>query len=206
MNIVQSLYEYNPWWEKGYKLKSIIERNKVLSCLYPLVETPDIVMLTGLRRVGKTITMKCLIQHLIEQKKVDPMHCFYISMDDYQLKSYSLQDTVNEYRKLHKISIKTQVYLFFDEVTYIQDFQIQLKNLYDKGTVKCFASSSSSSLLKDDSAHLTGRKRIVEIKPLDFEEYLQFKKITVSHADQGLLNSYFEDYMQIGGMPEYVLR
>lgn len=57
--------------------------------------------------------------------------------------------------------------MFLDEITYVEGFQQQLKNLFDRG-VKCFVSSSSSSILRDDS--------------------------------------YIEDYMQVGGMPEYVLR
>ena len=206
MRIEQILYEYNPWWEEDYKLDSIIKREAVLSPLYPLLDSPDILLLTGLRRVGKTITMKCLIDHLIHTKKIEAKHCFYISMDDYNLSKLSLSDVVDAYRKIMKVSVKQKVYVFFDEITYIENFQIQLKNFYDKGIVKCIASSSSSSVLKDDSANLTGRKRIIEINPLTFDEYLKFKKITLSKSDKGLLDSYFLEYMQAGGMPEYILR
>jgi predicted AAA+ superfamily ATPase len=205
-NIEQLFFQYNPWWEDGFQVKKIIKREQLLSTLYPLMETPDIIILTGLRRVGKTITMKSLIQYLINKKNITPTHCFYISMDDYQLESYRLIDVINEYRKLMKLSVKDNIIVFFDEITYIDNFQIQLKNIYDKGHVKCIVSSSSSSILKDDSAHLTGRKRIVEINPLDFDEYLQFKNIKVSKADEAILETYFTEYMQIGGMPEYVLR
>ena len=41
--------------------------------------------------------------------------------------------------------------------------------------------------------------------PLDFDEYLQFKEVSIKKADSHLLESYFEEYMQDGGMPEYVL-
>ncbi len=205
MIIDQLLYQYNPWWEGGCQLGAVIERQAVLSQLYPLMKTPDIVMLTGLRRVGKTITMKCLIKYLIEVKGVLPQHCFYISMDDYAVSKMTLAEVVDSYRRVMKVSIKQKIYVFLDEITYIKDFQIQLKNFYDKGNTKCIVSSSSSSVLKDDSASLTGRKRIVEINPLDFEEFLIFKKINLSNSDGNLLDGYFTDYMQIGGMPEYVL-
>ena len=206
MNIEPLYYQYNPWWEGKYKLDSFIKREQILTALYPLTGFPDIIMLTGLRRVGKTITMKYLVQYLIEQKAVMPQHCFYISMDDYQLRNLSLIDVIDQYRQIMKISVKQKIYVFFDEITYIEDFQIQLKNIYDKGNVKCFVSSSSSSVLKDDSALLTGRKRIIEINPLDFNEYLTFKHIHISKADERLRETYFLEYMQTGGMPEYVLR
>ena len=206
MEIGSLFHQYNPWWEKGYSFDSVIERAHVLLSLYSSIKTPEVIVLTGLRRVGKTTTMKCLIRHLIDDLAVAPAHCFYVSMDDYQLGTTSLIDVIDAYRKVMKISVKEKIYVFFDEITYVNNFQIQLKNLYDKGNVKCIVSSSSSSILKDDSAYLTGRKRIVEINPLDFEEYLKFKNIRISKADQGLLETYFLDYMQIGGMPEYVLR
>ena len=206
MEIDQLFYQYNPWWEDGYQLESVVAREQILSYLYPLLDTPDVIMLTGLRRVGKTITMKCLIRYLIEEQNIAPHHCFYVSMDDYQLSRLSLTDVLDTYRNLMKISVKQKIYLFFDEITYIKDFQVQLKNFYDKGNIKCIISSSSSSALKDDSAYLTGRKRIVEINPLNFNEYLKFKNIHLSKADKGLLESYFLEYMQVGGMPEYVLR
>ena len=206
MSIETLLHQYNPWWGPGELLEGVLERPKVLNTLYSLMSSPDVIMLTGLRRVGKTTTIKCLIRYLIKQEGIDPAHCLYVSMDDYQLSKMSLDEVLGAYRQLKKLSVKQKIFVFFDEITAVEDFQIQLKNIYDKGGVKCVVSSSSSSVLKDDSAYLTGRKRIIEINPLDFEEYCLFKSIELSKADQGLLSSYFVDYMKVGGMPEYVLR
>ncbi len=205
MDFEALFHQYNPWWTGELSIASTIERKNVLSQLYPLMENNDVIMLTGLRRVGKTITMKSLIYYLLETKKIVAQHCFYISMDDYQLKNLSVMDVIDHYRQVMKITFNEKIYVFLDEITHINDFQIQLKNLYDKGNVKCVVSSSSSSLLKDDSAFLTGRKRMIEINPLDFEEYLLFKNIQVMPADKGLLETYFSDYMKTGGIPEYVL-
>lgn len=205
MDFEALFHQYNPGWADEDVIIAGIERKAILATLYPLMETPDVIMLTGLRRVGKTVTIKYLIRYLIQQKNIHPSHCFYVSMDDYQLKDFSLIDVINEYRKVMKLSVREKIYVFLDEITYVNDFQIQLKNLYDKGQVKCVVSSSSSSLLKDDSAFLTGRKRIVEINPLDFSEYCLFKNIHISSADNHLLETYFLEYMKTGGIPEYVL-
>lgn len=204
-DLKELFYEYNPWWSGDMPDMVMIERPAILSSLYPLMQTRDVIMLSGLRRVGKTSTIKYLIRYLIQQEKINPAHCFYISMDDYQLKNLSITDVINAYRIIMKLSVTEKIFVFLDEITYAADFQIQLKNLYDKGHVKCIVSSSSSSLLKDDSAHLTGRKRIVEINPLNFEEYCLFKNIHVAPADERLLETYFLEYMKTGGIPEYVL-
>ncbi|MBK9503073.1 MAG: AAA family ATPase [Leptospiraceae bacterium] len=123
--------------------------------------------MTGLRRVGKTSLMKLSIQHLLE-KGIKPKNIFYISMDDYVFKNSTIHEIVALYRKIQKVKADEKVYLFFDEVAYKNDYDIQLKNLFDKENAKIVATSSSSSLLRDKKAYLTGRATIVEIQPLDF--------------------------------------
>jgi len=88
---------------------------------------------------------------------------------------------------------------------YKKDFNQELKNLYDLENVKIFASSSSASLLRDKKAFLTGRTRTIEIEPLDFKEFLLFKNYSVKKSEKYILEKYFEEYMEYGGMPEYVL-
>src|SRR3989339_1525706 len=198
-------YRYNPWWESDFQLEKIIERVRIMSLLEKSLKDRNIIMLTGLRRVGKTTSLKLLIKKLIDKEKIDPKRIFYISLDDYLIKDKNISEIVDEFRLIHKISFKEKIYLFFDEVAYKKDFAIQLKNLYDSQNVKIFASSSSASILKNQKSYLTGRNTIIEIMPLDFEEFLQFKNIRLSKSDEHLLIAYFEDYMKTGGIPEYVL-
>ncbi|WP_197051145.1 ATP-binding protein [Sulfurospirillum cavolei] len=197
-------YKSNPWWEESFILNAI-QRDIYLNELEGYIDNKDIIFLTGLRRVGKTTLLKGIINLLLHVKKIDPKYIFYISLDLYALEGLSIADIVTEYRKLHKLPNSQMIYLFFDEVTSKKSYQQELKNLYDLGGVKIYASSSSASLLKDSQAFLTGRQRLVEVMPLSFEEYLQFKKIVIKKADVHLVESYFEEYMKDGGMPEYVL-
>ncbi len=126
-------------------------------------------------------------------------------MDDYLLHNKNLFDILDEYKKIHKIKVEEKIYVFFDEITFQNDYHQQLKNLYDKYNIKVFATSSSSSLLRDKKAFLTGRSITLEVKPLDFEEYKLFKKIEIKKRDVILNESYFKDYMKEGGLPENVL-
>ncbi|MEA2012797.1 MAG: ATP-binding protein [Verrucomicrobiota bacterium] len=205
MERTQLYYRYNPWWDGNFSLDGIIERPKLLSNTVKLLDSKDIILLTGLRRVGKTTLMRMLISYLIVKVEIASKYIFYLSMDDYSLKDKTLAEIIDEYRKIHKIKFAEKIYLFLDEITALRDYEIQLKNFYDTQNVKIIASSSSASILRERKAHMTGRHRFIEVPPLDFEEYLFFKDISIKPADRGLLESYFEDYMKTGGMPEHVL-
>ncbi len=199
------LYRYNPWWDSGFEFTNIIERYDVESQLRNTLNDKSIVFLTGLRRIGKTTLMKLLIRYLINEKGICSNHIMYVSVDDYLLKDNTLTEIIDEYRKIHKIPFDKLIFLFFDEITYQQDYELQLKNLYDSQNVKVYASSSSASLLKKRKSLLTGRHHTFEISPLTFNEYLIFKNIIIKGVDEHLRDSYFVDYLKCGGMPEYVL-
>ena len=201
----QILYRYNPWWEEEYMPASFLERKHIFGNLKNTLETRQVVILTGLRRVGKTTLMKQLINHLIGEQGIDPKLVFYVSLDDYLLTSNTIIEIIEEYRKINRVSFSEKVYLFLDEVTHQKDFELQLKNIYDQQNAKVYVSSSSASILKSKKAFLTGRNVVMEVLPLDFEEYLNFKGIKIKKSDKQLLKKYFEDFMQTGGMPEYVL-
>jgi predicted AAA+ superfamily ATPase len=199
------LHRYNPWWEEEFKLAKFFERETIFKNLKDNLKTRQIVILTGLRRVGKTTMMKQMIGHLIDVQGINPKLILYVSLDDYLLSKNTILEIIEEYRKINRLSFSEKVYLFLDEVTFQKDFELQLKNIYDQQNAKVFVSSSSASILKSKKAFLTGRNVVLEILPLDFEEYLSFKKIKVKKSDKHLLEGYFEDFMQTGGMPEYVL-
>ena len=69
-------YTFNPWWEEGYKF-DLKSRDKYIRKIYENMDSKDIILLAGLRRVGKTSIMKLLIppepkmlkKHFMEQKE-----------------------------------------------------------------------------------------------------------------------------------------
>jgi len=198
------LYQYNPWWEESFKNKNVKPREKYLVELKKYLDFKQIIILTGLRRVGKTTLMKLIIEELIA-KGCDSKHILYVSLDDYLLHKNNIIEIVNEFRKVHKIKIEEKIYLFLDEVTYKEDFHVQLKNIYDSQNTKLFVASSSASMLRDKKASLTGRAITLEIKPLDLEEYLFFNGITIKKRDKQLYKSHFLEYCKVGGLPENAL-
>lgn len=197
-------YEFNPWWEEKYKLIGI-KRNKYLSYLERNLNNKDFILLTGLRRVGKSTLLKQLIFSLINDHNISPKKICYLSLDSFSFKEKSISDLVRMFRKINDLKINEKIYLFFDEVTYKDSFKEELKNLYDLGNSKIFATSSSASKLIDKKALLTGRSRTLEVEPLDFQEFLEFKNYNPKKSEKYLLEKHFEEYMEYGGMPEYVL-
>ena len=200
----QLFFMYNPHWENEKTNNSFVERTEVLNTLTRQLTNKQVVFITGLRRVGKTTLMKMLINYLLEHNK-PAKNIFYISLDNYLVKEKTLFEIIEEYRKIHHLKHDDFIYLFLDEITYLKNYEIQLKNLQDLGNSKVFASSSNGSLLKSGKPYLTGRNRIIEIVPLDYKEYLKFRNITVKKADSHLHEKYFTGFLQTGGIPEYVL-
>lgn len=204
MHMDDLLYQYNPWWEGDLDLTGVRPRERQVNWVMAVMSEKKAIFLTGLRRVGKTTIMRLIIDRLIQGRTI-PSDIFYISLDDYLLRKKSIIDIVTAYRTMHKISVDRSIFLFLDEITYKDDYQAQLKNLLDRENVTIVASSSSASILRDKKAYLTGRSITFEIQPLDFFEYMSFKKIKIARRDANLLDRYFQDYMRQGGLPEHVL-
>lgn len=200
------LYRYNPWWEEDTSaLENLITRDESFEFILSNLANKQVVLLTGLRRIGKTSLMKLCVRYLIQEKKINPLHIFYVSLDDFLLKDKSIIEIIEEFKTIHKIKHAQNVYLFLDEITFVDDYELQLKNLYDKGNSKIFASSSSASLMRKQKGFLTGRGITHEVMPLSFDNYLRFKNVKIKKADEHIVPSYFKDYLRTGGIPEYVL-
>lgn len=200
--IREDLFNFNPWWESNFS-PNLKKREKFLTLLRNTLGKKEIFILTGLRRVGKTSVMKLLIKELCNS--INPKNIFYISLDSISLEAVPVYEIVREFRKINQIKRDEKIYLFFDEAAYRENINAELKNLYDSENAKIFVSSSSSSILREKHSLLTGRSKVLEINPLDFFEYLDFKELKAKKSEQYLTEKYFEDYMQFGGMPEYVL-
>ncbi len=203
MDIESELYKQNPWWEGKFEDKSF-KRDMYLDEIFRNIKTKEIIFLSGLRRIGKTTILMQIINKLMANK-TKPEDILFIRLDSFNLLEYSIHQIIEEYRKLYKKSASDFFYLFLDEVTSRENFEQELKSLYDDETMKIICSSSIATLMRDKKAHLTGRTKTIEVMPLTFQEFLQFKEARINKADKSKLDSYFKDYLKIGGIPYYVL-
>src|SRR3989338_1826372 len=114
------LAEYNPWWSRDYSFPAYINRPSFEQKLYDLIDKKGIVLLTGLRRVGKTTLLKRAIQQLLEQG-TPSKHILYVSFDDYAVKDLSMIEVIDRYYQMQRLSYDVKAYVFLDEVTYIPE-------------------------------------------------------------------------------------
>ncbi|MFH1584376.1 MAG: ATP-binding protein [Actinomycetota bacterium] len=203
MDLESEFYKQNPWWEGKFEEKSI-PRETYLNEIMRNMKSKEIIFLTGLRRIGKTTILMQTINHLLANK-IKPEDILFIRMDSFNLLEYSIHQLIEEYRKIHKKSVSDFFYLFLDEVASRDNFEQELKSVYDNENIKVICSSSIATLMRDKKARLTGRTKTIEVMPLTFQEFLQFKGVKINRSDKAKIESYFKDYLKIGGVPHYVL-
>ena len=169
--------EFNPWWETGSIEKEIksLRRRFLFETLKEYLSRKQVDVIIGLRRVGKTVLMQHLIDHLLTSG-TNPKEIFYFSFD---IEKEDLDKIIKEYEeKILKDRIKNKkIYLFFDEIHKLKDWENKIKVLYDLNLkIKIVLSGSSSlNLMKQSRESLAGRAKFHYLSPLTFKEFLAFK-------------------------------
>jgi uncharacterized protein len=217
----------NPWWQAGAGIDpefQMFPRRAYLgdfSCLTVQVEVQRAVVLMGPRRVGKTILVYHTIQALLDRHGVSGRDILYVSLETPLYTGLSLESVVQRFQKLFERPAGTQLYIFFDEIQYLKQWEVHLKSLVDTYRhVRFVATGSAAAALKTKSAE-SGAGRFTEfvLPPLTFAEYLRFigceetlitelwyqrGALRYAAADIHALNATFVDYLNIGGYPEAV--
>ena len=140
-----------------------------------LLNKRQVIVICGLRRIGKSTLMYQLIQYLIKKKKVDPLKILYFSFDK---KTGEIKEILDAYSKItEKDYEKEDVFIFLDEIYKLKNWHKELKLLYDALPNAKFIVSGSASLKVEREARkdLTGRAFYVEVKPLSFKEFFELK-------------------------------
>ncbi len=172
----EALAALNGWWTTGTisaKLARPYRRKAFAEALRLLNEHRQILMLTGIRRVGKSTMLYQLIQTLLES--VPPKNIIYFNFD---AGSSGLLALLGEYQRITGIDWKNErVYLFLDEVQKHYGWSSQAKMLYDAfPNLKITVSGSASLQLESRAADdLTGRYFRVDMKPLSIIEYYELR-------------------------------
>lgn len=203
--ILQTLDKWN-FWSK--KIDSGIRRNYYLQKILKYLESPEVVALTGIRRSGKSTLLLQTIDNLLK-KGVPKQNILYINFEEpmFEVKASLsfLQDVYQAY--LEHFNPKGKVYLFLDEVQMAKKWERFVVSLYDrKDQVKIFVTGSSIKFLQSDiSTLLSGRYLSETIYPLNFSEFLDFKKIKYDGIATAELSHSLLEFLNYGGFPRVVL-
>lgn len=207
-----NLLQFNHWWKDHTVRKDLIGRKRrVLKELIDFLPKRQILLLKGLRRVGKTTLIYQLIEHLLKEAN-NPLHILYFSFD---VEITKLEEILSEYQQkvLHKgleEDLGIRYYIFLDEVHKLRDWANQIKVFYDLYPNLKFVISGSASINieKQSNESLAGRLYDFQIKPLDFPEYLEFKGIEIDYQKIDLYRQIVEpqlfSYLYNSGFPEMI--
>lgn len=229
--ILKVLTAFNPWWKTGAvnpRMSKTYKRFAFHEAMKRMDQT-DIrrtVVLTGTRRVGKTTIQYQMIQTLLE-RGVAPQKIVFISMDHPMLKLSGVNEVLECYHE--NIYAEQDVYYFFDEIQYAQDWEKWLKIIYDMqpDTRVVATGSASPALIKGNQESGAGRWTVIQVPTMSFYEYCEILdldrpelpknlKITqMLHMTQqdrtkimlqlSKVQNHFNRYLQVGGFPELAL-
>ena len=169
------------------------------------IKLPHVVVLTGLRRSGKSTLLRQLIK-----KQYKDEDFYYLNFEDERLFNFP----ANEFNKLYEALIslygKKKTFLL-DEIQNVINFETFIRRLYEEG-FKFFITGSSAALLsKELGTKLTGRHVDIIVNPFSFLEFLELRgfkleKDSIYKIESKIeIKKYFEEYLITGGMPEYLI-
>jgi predicted AAA+ superfamily ATPase len=164
--------------------------------------TKDIVVISGVRRCGKSTLL-----HQIRQNNAE--RDFYFNFDDERLVNF----TVEHFQLLHQVLMELfgeQNTFYFDEIQNVVGWERFVRRLNDYGCKVFLTGSNATMLSRELGTHLTGRYLRFELYPFSFAEFLLFKgfqNITAVRQDtrtNALTSRRFGEYFKSGGFPQYI--
>jgi predicted AAA+ superfamily ATPase len=178
------------------------------------LEQPEILVLTGPRQVGKTTTLKWLLNQIESTNKI------YIDLQNIlnqTLFETSNYDTIIQELEKRGLSSKNKIYIAIDEIQILPTLPGAVKYLHDNYDLKFILTGSSSYYIKNKfNESMAGRKVVYELLPLRFQEFLTFKnfdykldqnfnKTKIDNYRYELLQNYYNEYIKYGGLPKVAL-
>ena len=195
-----------------HKLK---KRDLYLNKLISFQDTEPVKVITGIRRCGKSSLLKLMISHL-KDSQITEEQIIEMNFESYAFKKMT-SDDFYEYVK-QRILPKQRMYLFFDEVQRIPDWEDAVNSFRVDFNCDIYITGSNACLLSSEySTYLSGRCIEIKMLPLSFREFLYFHDFTVKETKSSLggtrtqvfdkngvyyeLKDVFDAYIRFGGMP-----
>lgn len=170
----------------------IIERPLYLNRLKRLFDTPDIKIITGLRRSGKSELLRSFVNYLNES--YSDINIIRIDFGD--LKFDSLKDYKSLYNYVEeKYDDSLKNILIVDEVQLCDKFELAINSFHNSKKYDIYLTGSNAFLLSSDLATLfTGRFIEILVYPFSFKEYCDYFDIDSDYPE------HLQNYLKIGGL------
>jgi predicted AAA+ superfamily ATPase len=174
-----------------------------LERLRPHLRTPHAVLISGLRRCGKSTLLR---QLLAQHYKKD---AYYFTFEDERLLRFAPEDFNALYEILAELYGERKVF-FCDEIQNAPQWEAFVRRMQERG-FKFFITGSNASLLSRElGAKLTGRSISFELFPFSFREFLRFHQgeapsgRSYQTTERASLKRQFNRYVRSGGLPQYL--
>lgn len=169
----------------------LIDRKNYVQRLINVMNVPDIKVITGIRRSGKSKLMDSFISYL--RKQNENLNIIRINLNLNEFETLKSRDLLYKYVDQHYDSTKEN-FLFIDEIQLCKDFELPIISLHEEERFNIFLTGSNAFLLSSDLATLFGG-RVFEISifPFSFQEFL-------TYYDEKDIDIAFDKFINIGGM------
>lgn len=168
----------------------IIKRN-YLDVLIRVIDTPDIKIITGIRRAGKSKLLESLKKYI--ETNISTANIIYINYSLIKFEKLKEYHSLTDYVEKHFIE-GTENFLLIDEVQMCSGFENAINNFHAEEKYHIYITGSNAFLMSSDLATLfTGRTFRIEVYPFSYQEFLSYYKKENSKEN-------FEEYITTGGM------
>ena len=163
--------------------------------------SPHAVIISGLRRAGKSTLLAQLAHNLGEQT------FYYLNFEDDRLLNFQADDINDLYQSLLEIFGERKTFIL-DEIQNISGWEHFVRRFMDMGFKFYITGSNASLLSRELGTRLTGRYIAIELFPFSFKEYLRFRNIPLPPLDRmttvdlAQLQKNLDEYSQSGGIPD----
>lgn len=167
-----------------------------------LVDCQEVLVLTGVRRCGKSVLMQQIRAKRSERD-------YFISFDDDRL----LHFTVDDFQLLYDVFVEdfgVQHTFYFDEIQLVDGWERFVDRLYKHGNKVIVTGSNAKMLSRELGTLLTGRHVSKEVYPFSMSEYMELLGVKVTRDSfyttegRAMLQNVQKDYLKDGGFPQYL--
>ena len=169
----------------------LLNRPDYLQKLIRTIKTPDIKVITGIRRSGKSKLLEIFIEYI--KKEIPNANVIHINYNLFQFSTLKNASALNEYVE-NLYQPEKENFLLIDEVQLCNEFEQAINSFHASEKYHIYITGSNAFLLSSDLATLfTGRTYSIEVFPFSFAEFCQYFEFTD-------IQEAFELYTMQGGM------
>ena len=176
------------------------KRELYIEKIKPFIDKDIIKVLTGIRRSGKSVMLKLIMEEL-KQNKIDEKQFININFENLINIELTTADKLHEYILKKASEIKKKCYIFLDEIQEVKDWEKCINSLRvnEEYDFDIYITGSNAKLLSGElSTYLAGRYIEFVIYPFSFKEFLE----TLKSIQQDVsTREAFQKYVKFGGMP-----